>query len=898
MNLKDKLSHLTFNKACKLLGPEGAKLIRKGGKWEIEDIEDQVKLDNKKFELDLGEAVVIIRLNPANNQRLHLSCSACSSYCEHQGAALSLILEEKLTLGLAAPPPETIPIENLSEEELIEQALAEKTEKAKNEKMRLKPANREELWSDYTITSYASGRTYRVALRGWERGQSYCSCPDFKVNTLGTCKHIIYALESVKKRFPKKVKETPYIRKGISLHIRYGKEAELRLLLPDNGGLDREAANILMPLKDKPIHDIHDLLERIRRVEQLGHNINIYPDAEDYINNLLIQQRVQKLTDEIRKDPKHHPLRKGLLNIELLPYQMDGIAFAVGTGRAVLADDMGLGKTIQGIGAAEMLAREVGISKVLVICPASVKSQWRLEIMRASMRECQLVLGKAEERSGQYSGNSFFTICNYEQVLRDIKAIEQVKWDLIILDEGQRIKNWEAKTTRVIKRLISPYALVLSGTPLENRLSELYSVVQFIDLRRLGPAFLFFHRHRVVNEKGRLLGYKNLDDLRNRLKPLLLRRTRSMVMKELPPRTTEILRIPPTEEQAEIDEAQRKIISTILSKKYLTEMDILRLQKALLIARMAADSTFLVDKEPPGYSTKLEEIDSLLERLMLEEERKIIFFSEWTTMLDLIEPLIEKRELSYVRLDGSVPQKKRQALVHKFQRDPDCKLFIATNAGATGLNLQAANTVINVDLPWNPAVLEQRIARAHRMGQKRPIQVYLLVTEGTIEESMLNTLSAKHELAIAALDINSKVSEVSFTGGIDELKRRLEILLGEKPEAAIDQSQREKVERETELRKRKENIAAAGGQLLSAAFTMIGELVGSASKIEGSYASQTLVGGETAQTFKNVLSDCMEKNEDGSMNLTIQLPDASALDNLAEVLAGIAMRASKKSPKV
>jgi len=888
MNLKDKLSHLTFNKACKLLGPEGAKLIRKGGKWEI-DLEDQVKLDNEKFELNLGEAVVLIRLNPENNQRLHLSCSACSSLCEHQGAALSLILEEKLTLGLAAPPPETIPIENLSEEELIEQALAEKAEKAKNEKMRLKPANRAELWSDYTVTSYASGRTYRVALRGWERGESYCSCPDFKVNTLGTCKHIIFALENVKKRFPKKEKDIPYRRKGTSLHIRYGKEAALRLLLPDNGGLDREAANILMPLKGKSIHDIHDLLERIRKVEQLGHSINIYPDAEDYINNLLIQQRIRKLTDQIRKDPKHHPLRKGLLNTELLPYQMDGIAFAVGTGRAVLADDMGLGKTIQGIGIAEMLAREVGISKVLVICPASVKSQWRLEIMKVSMRDWQLVLGKAEERSKQYSGESFFTICNYEQVLRDIKSIEQVKWDLIILDEGQRIKNWEAKTTRVIKRLISPYALVLSGTPLENRLSELYSVVQFIDSRRLGPAFLFFHKHRVVNEKGRLLGYKNLDDLRDRLKPLLLRRTRGMVMKELPPRTTEILRIPPTEEQADIDEAQKKIISTILSKKYLTEMDILRLQKALLLARMAADSTFLVDKEAPGYSTKLEEIDSLLERLMLEEDRKIIFFSEWTTMLNLIEPLIEKQELSYVRLDGSVPQKKRQALVHKFQRDPDCKLFIATNAGAIGLNLQAANTIINVDLPWNPAVLEQRISRAHRMGQKRPVQVYLLVTEGTIEENMLNTLSAKHELAMAALDINSKVSEVSFTGGIDELKRRLEILLGEKPEAAIDESQKEKVERETERRRRKENIAAAGGQLLSAAFTMIGELVGSSSQTEGSR--------ETAQTFKNVLSDCMEKNEDGSMNLTIQLPDDSSLDNLAEVLARIAMRASEKSYK-
>jgi len=121
-------------------------------------------------------------------------------------------------------------------------------------------------------------------------------------------------------------------------------------------------------------------------------------------------------------------------------------------------------------------------------------------------------------------------------------------------------------------------------------------------------------------------------------------------------------------------------------------------------------------------------------------------------MLNLIQPLLEKRNLNYVRLDGSVPQKKRQALMHQFRRDPDCRLFITTNAGSTGLNLQAANTLINVDLPWNPAILEQRIGRAHRMGQKRPVQIFLLVTEGTLEENLLGTLSAKQALFLAALD--------------------------------------------------------------------------------------------------------------------------------------------------
>src|SRR4030067_1032619 len=131
--------------------------------------------------------------------------------------------------------------------------------------------------------------------------------------------------------------------------------------------------------------------------------------------------------------------------------------------------------------------------------------------MRSSSRSYQLVLGSANERAAQYDNSCFFTICNYEQVLRDLLAIDRTKWDLIILDEGQRIKNWEAKTSRVVKSLKSRFALVLSGTPLENRLDELYSVVQFIDDRRLGPGFRFFHRHRLVDEKGKVLGYKNLD---------------------------------------------------------------------------------------------------------------------------------------------------------------------------------------------------------------------------------------------------------------------------------------------------------------------------------------------------------------------------------------------------
>ncbi len=652
--------------------------------------------------------------------------------------------------------------------------------------------------------------------------------------------------------------------------------------LPAHGAeaLDPEAARHLLPFREGPVHDAAALLGAVGRLEAAGTRVTIYPDAEEYINQKLFQERVARQVAGIRKDPGSHPLRRSLLRTELLPYQLDGIAFAVGAGRAILADDMGLGKTIQGIGAAELLSRWAPVAKVLIVCPASLKSQWGLEIRRFSHRSCSQVLGSAEDRAGQYAGDDFFCICNYEQVLRDFLAIERVRWDLIILDEGQRIKNWEAKTSRVIKALKSPFALVLTGTPIENRLDELFSVVEFIDERRLGPAFRFFNHHEVMDEKGRLLGYRDLDQLRERLRPVLLRRTRREVMKDLPPRTTDVRRIPPTDEQLEMNNAHLRTVQTILGKKYLTEMDLLRLQKALLMCRMSADSTFLVDKKAPGYSSKLAELDLLLEQLAGEAERKIVLFSEWTTMLNLIEPLLEKRRLSYVRLDGSVPQKKRQGLMHHFQNDPDCKLFITTNAGSTGLNLQAADTVINVDLPWNPAVLEQRIARAHRMGQKRPVQVFLLVTRDTLEENLLATLSAKHELSLAVLDPESQVTRVDMATGMEDLKRRLEVLLGTKPDAAEDESMKARIEAEAAQLVRKQKIAPAGGQLVGAAFAFIGEV------FSGRPESGGIAG--LAEVFRERLGQCLEKAEDGSLQMTISLPDEDFLEKMAQSLAHMA----------
>ncbi len=876
LTLRDRLSRLRFPAACKLLGPEGARLIRAGGKFPI-DVGVAVELGDDVLRVHVNGAAVTVRLAAEAPKRLAWKCSRCRSACEHVGAAFGLVLEEKTALGLAAPPDEDTPLELLDEEQLLARALAERDSRAAGEKMAVKAVDPKVLWTDYLVTSALSGKTYRVALRGWERGESYCSCPDYRKNTLGTCKHILKVQRLARRRFSEGTRRRPFRQRELAVHVVYGEELELRLLVPEK--LDGAVAAVVAPLASRVIEDVQDLVARIGKLAAMEVPVTVYPDAEELIERRLFRARLAARAAEIRKDPKRHPLRKNLLKVELLPYQLDGIAFAAGAGRAVLADDMGLGKTIQAIGLAELLARDAGIQKTLVVCPASLKAQWRSEIERFSGRSVQLVLGSAEERAGQYQNSSFFTICNYEQALRDILSVERSRWDLIVLDEGQRIKNWESQTSRVLKGLRSPFALVLSGTPLENRLEELYSVVEFIDERRLGPSFRFFHKHRVVDENGKVLGYKQLDELRARLAPILLRRTRRSVLAELPPRSTEIVRIAPTDEQLGLHNANLSIVSTIVKKRFISEMDLLRLQKALLMCRLAANSTLLVDKQPPGYSSKLEHLDGLLESLAQDLGRKTVLFSEWTGMLDLIEPLLEKHRIGFVRLDGAVPQRLRQRLVHNFQNDPRTGFFISTNAGATGLNLQAANTVVNVDLPWNPAILEQRIARAHRMGQKRPVQVFLLVTTETLEEKLLATLAAKHELALAALDSKSSIDEVSLTSGIDELKRRLEVLLGASAPAPIDESQR--AERRTEAAglDRREKLAASGGQLLSAAFAFLGELAGNAVENEALRRTSAMV--------ERSLEECLETDAQGRMKLSFTLPDRAAFAGLAQAMARI-----------
>ena len=463
------------------------------------------------------------------------------------------------------------------------------------------------------------------------------------------------------------------------------------------------------------------------------------------------------------------PKLLALLKVPLYPYQAEGALFAVRVGRALIGDDMGLGKTIQAIAATEILARHFGVSKVLVICPTSLKYQWQSEIMRFSGRQgenaARVINGGRAQRQKDYALDDFCKITNYEKLKPDLDLIAAWAPELVIVDEAQRVKNWNTIAARALKRIDSSYAIVLTGTPLENKLEELISIVQFVDQHRLGPTWKLLHEHQVKDEAGRVTGYTGLEKIGQTLAPVMIRRRKSEVLRQLPSRTDQNLLVPMTEMQMLYHQENADVVAKIVQRwrktRFLSDKDQRRLTCALQNMRMSCNSTYLLDQET-DHGVKADELAALFDELFAEPEAKAVVFSQWTRTHDIVIRRLEARELGYVSFHGGVPSEKRPALVERFRDDPTCRVFLSTDAGSTGLNLQHASTLVNMDLPWNPAILEQRIARIHRMGQIRPVQVINFVAKGTIEEGMLSVLAFKRSLSAGILDGGS--GEISLGG--------------------------------------------------------------------------------------------------------------------------------------
>ncbi|MDY3559502.1 DEAD/DEAH box helicase [Gemmata sp. JC673] len=645
-------------------------------------------------------------------------------------------------------------------------------QRAKATKFAIENTGKNRVFSDYRVTNPESGGQYTVSIKGFEVGDNACTCPDFKANTLGTCKHIEAVLDHLKDELPVHLQKKKAVVTRPEIFLHYGEQLQVGVHLPARHS-DKLGRLAHAYFDDKGLWSGRGKYpDLIRDVEAVPEEVTVMSDALEFIDREIERAEMLAREQEWLQQLEAGTLDLPLLSVPLYDYQMRGVLFLACRGRSILGDDMGLGKTVQTLAAVELLARERGIRRALVVAPASVKYQWETEIRKFTARPVQVIEGGPGARLDQYAEPTFFRLVNYEQVVRDREAINAWKPDVIVLDEAQRIKNWEAKTSREVKKLRSRYAIVLTGTPLENRLEELYSIVQFVDERRFGPAFEFLHEHRVLDENGNLKGYRNLDKIREKLAPIFLRRTRGEVLTQLPARTDNTVFVELADEQRGPYEEQRVTLARLLQKNYLTDLDRKRILASLVNLRTICDSLFLYDKQT-RVSPKLDEFAELVPELV--SDHKLVVFSQWETMAMEAAKVLDRLGVGYVLLHGGLPGKERKAVLERFQTDAACKVFLSTDAGGTGLNLQMADTVVNLELPWNPAVLEQRIARVYRMGQNRPVRVINFVTRGTIEERVLRTVESKQALfaGLFAGDADEIPFEAVGTGGFLDTMREL-----------------------------------------------------------------------------------------------------------------------------
>jgi superfamily II DNA or RNA helicase len=625
------------------------------------------------------------------------------------------------------------------------------------------------VFSEFRVVNPASGGRYRVAIRGAGLGENYCSCPDFATNEIGTCKHIEFALAKLEKRRGGKKAlaggyQPPfselYLRYGAkrTVHFRPGTDCPAELLSRARRVFDASAGWVLPPGR---FAKLDDFLASNRN----SHELRAYEDALGFIAEVRDAERRGEVIERAFPQGAKSPALARLLKVKLHPYQAEGALFAARAGRSLIGDEMGLGKTVQAIAAAEILRAHLGAERTLVICPASLKHQWELEFFRFTGRRALVISGGRALRQRQYSEACPWKIAAYDTVARDLDLVSGWSPDLVILDEAQRIKNWNTIAARAIKRIDSTYAMVLTGTPLENRLEELLSIVQFVDRHRLGPTWRLLREHQMRDDHGRVIGYQRLDDISRTLAPVMIRRRKREVLTQLPKRTDQNVFVPMTPEQARYHNENAETVARIAAKwrrqRWLSEADQRRLTCALQNMRMSCNSTWLLDRET-DHGFKADELVTLLEDLFETPDAKAVVFSQWIGTHEMIERRLAARGWGCVMFHGSVPSDKRGALVERFREDPACRVFLSTDAGGVGLNLQHAATVINMDLPWNPAVLEQRIGRVHRMGQRRNVQVVNFIAQGTIEEGMLSLLAFKKSLFAGVLD--GAAAEVFLNG--------------------------------------------------------------------------------------------------------------------------------------
>ena len=643
-----------------------------------------------------------------------------------------------------------------------------------------------------------AGSDYAVWLAEPARLVGSCDCADFGKASLGLCKHLLaLAGRRLRASSPRAVRWDPVRPLGGAGDRLARLWHDSRVRLPSRVAALFQAAPAARPIEpamlagDARRATLEILIAACRRDPCL---------AEPAVLPFLVAEHATTVRGLAVSARELDRLLRGLKQ-KLFAYQRAGVLRFLATGRLLLADDMGLGKTAQAIAGCHALVAAKQITRALIVAPASLKPQWLREWQAFTDLEIAMVDGPPDVRARMYRRpGPAILLVNYEQLLRDLPHVQRFAPELVVLDEAQRIKNWETRTASVVKELEPAWRLVLTGTPMENRLDELSSIMEWVDEYALEPRWRLPSWHSVRGDGEReVIGARNLDTLRVRLAPAMLRRVREDVLAQLPPRRD--TRIPvlltPAQQDAhaDLDQPIARIVAQS-ARRALTQPEFLKLMTLLAQQRMICNALALRDfartwpqleanHHPTDAlisslgSPKLEDLRERLVELAVTQRRKVVVFSQWRRMLQLASWTCRDRlgtaGVRSVFFTGQESQRRRTENLIAFHDDPATRVLFASDAGGVGLNLQrAASCCINLEMPWNPAVLEQRVGRVYRFGQTSPVEVYNYVAMGGIEERIAHLVGDKRALFKGLFDGTS--DEVPFERGSSFLARVGQVL--------------------------------------------------------------------------------------------------------------------------
>ncbi|MCF8366386.1 MAG: DEAD/DEAH box helicase [Bacteroidales bacterium] len=678
----------------------------------------------------------LVKIDSAEDLITDCECKA-GTICRHSAAAL-LQLHELIKLDEENLPPAGI---QYTRSGMIKRVVDERKDKAFHARYSIQYADN--VFGEHILTN-ERGISYKLTFRDIDRKHGYCSCPDYKTNKLGTCKHLIFAFD---KFFKENKAEEISLPKYpfIEVFLNPFRDYKISWFYPEK--ILGEVAELFYRyfgnkkfIEDAEAENLLGFFNNLDRHKQILVRPEVY-------------EKVEKISEinTLKRIEKEKKINYSSIKTKLLEFQKEGVEFSTFKKGSIIADELGLGNMLQAVAAAMAKKEIFGFSRTLIICPATLKMHWKKEIETASGESVKILEGNAGERAKSYTdGNEFFKIISYETLMRDKDIVGSFPVDLLILDEAQRIRNYASRTYSVIKSIPHKHALVLTGTPIETELIDLYSIVLFVDPDLLSPLWEFSYQHCYFDAQSTnsIVGYYNLGELKEKLSRVLIRRERQEVIKQLPNISQIVVPVKLSAYQKKLHIRYAREVLSLYNGKIISSFD---MQKSLLLIRkmrMLTNSTFLVD-DTTNISPKLDELKHILSyKLHIKKNlRKVVIYTEWDKMVNIISRMLRINKINFVEATEKMDATEQIKLFKNFAENEDCRIFLCTDKTAPNINLSIVDTVINMEPPQNNKQKNLRLGSIEALGKRQNnLTIINLIAENSVEAKMADGLQFEDDL--------------------------------------------------------------------------------------------------------------------------------------------------------